>query len=233
MGKVSKTGLTESVKRFAAGAVDAALAERPDLKDVRDDRGRTWLHLAAAQPLGPDPARGPASIATAKVLLAHGLDIDDAAFTEGEWRATPLWYAISRGRNLPLARFLLGEGCNPDFCIFAACWNDDVEAIRLLRSFGAPLSPTAFIEGIGWSRFTGAEELLAHGADVNAPGGDGRTALHMLLKKDSPIAAMRMLARHGARGDIPGPDGRTAIEILRRKKDPAYRALADALASGD
>ncbi len=232
----SKTRMTQLVRALDVAAVLADLQARPDLLSLRDERGRTWLHLTAGLEVGGDAAKEAATVELASALLDLGLDIDDAAFVEGEecgpdeFRATPLWYAISRGRNLTLARYLLGRGCSPDYCLFAACWNNDVEAIRLVRAHGAPLSPRVFVEAVGWSRFAGAEELLRQGADVDAIGPDGRTALHMMLKKDSPIEAMRMLARHGARGDIPGPDGRTAVDILRRKKDPAYRALADELA---
>jgi hypothetical protein len=56
------------------------------------------------------------------------------------------------------------------------------------------------------------------------------TALHLMLKKGSDLAPLRMVIDHGARGDIPGPDGRTAIDILSRKKDPALRALGVRLA---
>ncbi|MBL8553235.1 MAG: ankyrin repeat domain-containing protein [Phenylobacterium sp.] len=227
----SKTRLTDLVKAFDTAAMLADLDAKPDLLGVRDERGRTWLHLIAAQPAQGDAAGAAASIALAEGLIARGLDMDDAAFTEGPdgaWRATPLWFAISRGRNLPLAGWLLERGCDPDHCLFAAAWNHDVEAIRLLRRHGAPLRPAILLEAIGWSRFDAAEEFVRQGCDPNAAGGDGRTALHMMLKKDSPPERMAALIALGARTDIPGPDGRTAADILRRKKDPAYRALADA-----
>ena len=225
---ISGTRLTRLVKAFGAAAIDAALTERPDLKAVRDDRGRTWLHLCAATPAA-DPA---ASVATARVLLQHGLDMNDAAFTEGpngEWRATPLWFAISRGRNLALARFLLEQGCDPDHSLFAAAWNHDLEAIRLLVSHGAPLHGGHVVDAVGWSRFAAAEEFLRLGADPNAPDKDGRTALHLMLKKGSDIAHLQMFARYGARGDIPDAEGRTAAEIMRRKRDPEFREIADRL----
>ena len=225
---VSRTSLTEQVKAFDAGGVLAGLDARPDLLPVRDDKGRSWLHLVAAQPVEGDPQKAAASIALAGGLIARGLDMNDAAFTEGpngEWRATPLWYAISRGRNLPLARDLLERGCDPDHSMFAAAWNRDVEAIRLLRKHGAPLRPDMLVETIGWSRFEAAEEFLRQGADPNATDAKGRTALHMMLAKDTAPEHLAMVIRYGARTDIPGPDGRTVAEILKRKKDPAYRAL--------
>jgi len=227
----SKTRLTALVKAFDTVQVLADLDARPDLLGARDERGRTWLHLIAAQPVDGDGMRAAAGVAMADGLIARGLDIDDAAFTEGpngEWRATPLWYAVSWGQNLALAEALLVRGCDPDHSLFAAAWNRDVEAIRLLRRYGAPLRDGLLLEAVGWSRFDAAEEFVRQGCDVNAVGKDGRTALHMMLKKDSPPERMAALIALGARTDIAGPDGRTAADILRRKKDPAYRGLLEA-----
>lgn len=226
----SKTRMTELVKALDVAAAAADLHARPDLLPVRDERGRTWLHLTAAQEAGDDPARAAASLVMAAMLLDRGLDMNDAAFTEGEngeWRATPLWYAVSHGRNLALAAFLLERGCDPEHCIWAAAYNRDVEAIRLLRRHGASLQPDGdqFLWAVSLSHFESAWELLRQGADPNAVGQDGRTALHMMLKKGSEPEHLAMLIGLGARLDIPGPDGRTAAEILQRKKDPAYRAL--------
>jgi hypothetical protein len=110
---VSKTSLTELVRAFDVDGVLAGLDARPDLLGVRDDKGRTWLHLAAAQPVEGDPARAAATVALAEGLLARGLDIDAAAFTEGEWRATALWFSVSRGRNPALGRVPAGAGLQP------------------------------------------------------------------------------------------------------------------------
>jgi hypothetical protein len=39
------------------------------------------------------------SIRTADVLLKAGIDVSQEAFREQNWKATPLWYAVSRGEN--------------------------------------------------------------------------------------------------------------------------------------
>lgn len=231
---VSKTSLEKSVRGHRADEVKAAIAQRPDLLPLRDDKGRNWLHLACATPA----ADASASLRTADVLLELGLGLDDPAFTEGaNFRATPLWYAIAWGQNLALAEHLLKRGARPNNCLFAAAWNKDRAAIRLLLAHRAEVDErggdeTPLLGAVGWSRFGAAEELLIGGADPDARDGKGRTALHMMLAKGSAIEHLRLFARYGARGDIPDAAGRTAAEILRRKRDPAFRELADEFAKG-
>lgn len=227
---VSKTSLTESVRRHRVEEVRAGLAARPDLLGHRDARGRNWLHLACATP--------GTGIAMAELLLALGLGLDDAAFTEGEWRATPLWFAVAHGGNHPLAAHLLEAGCDSNHCLFAAAWNEDRATIRLLLAYGADIEEgagrgeTPLLGAVGWSRFGPAEELLIGGADPDARDGKGRTALHLMLKKGSAAEHFAMFVRAGARGDIPDDEGQTAAAILGRKRDPAWWEIAEALATG-
>lgn len=226
---VSRTSLTESVRGHRVEEVRAGLAERPDLLGHRDERGRGWLHLACSVPGTP--------IAMADLLLGLGLGLDDAAFTEGAWRATPLWFAVSRGLNYPLAEHLLKLGCNPNYSLFAAAWNEDRPTIRLLLEHGADIEEgadrgdTPLLGAVGWSKFGPAEELLLGGANPDARDKQGRTALHLMLKKGSAAEHFAMFVRAGARGDIADGEGRTAVEILRRKRDPVWKGIAEGLAT--
>ena len=230
---VSKTSLTESVRNHRWQEIAGDLAARPDLLGVRDEKGRGWLHLASMVPPRGDPAD---SLRLADILLDLGLVIDDAAFTEGEWQATPLWHAVSRGRNLTLAGHLLKRGANPNFCLFAAAWNEDSAAIHLLLDHGANIEEgaergdTPLLGAVSWSKFGAAETLLTRGANPDAVDSAGRTSLHLMIRKASAAAHFEMFARHGARGDIPDRDGNTAAGLLRRKRDPAYREIAAWLA---
>ncbi len=234
---VSRTWLVERVREHDFSEVERGIKAAPELLAWRDERGRNLLHQCCMAP-SRSASEVEDSIKTAVVLIGAGLDISEAAFTEdgGRWRATPLWHAIGRGRNLALAEHLLKLGCDPEHCLWAAAWNRDHAAIRLLVRYGAKVDAlhedgTPFIGSIKWSRFEEAEVFLELGANPNVKDADGATALHLMLKKGSPPEALAMVIRHGARGDIPGPDGKTAREILARKRDPAYRALADAFAA--
>jgi ankyrin repeat protein len=70
-------------------------------------------------------------------------------------------------------------------------FNNDVEAIKLLVRNGAivddPAVPdeTPFLAAVKVSHFGPAETFLQLGADVNAQGPKGMTALHYMLKKQS------------------------------------------------
>lgn len=233
---MSKTRLRDLVRDFRVEEVATVLDAKPELLNVQDERGRNWLHLAAMRTL-EDGRTAEASIGMADLLLARGLGLNGPAFTEGKWQATPLWHAVAHGKNLKLAEHLLKLGSTPNYCLFAAVWNEDRAAIRLLIAHGAKVDDdstpgeTPFLGAIAWSKFEPAEALLAAGADPDARNGDGRTALHLMLKKGSAAQQFEMLVRHGARGDIPDAEGRTAIDILRRKRDPAFHAIADRLAT--
>jgi uncharacterized protein len=232
----SKTRMIELVKAHDADGLAIGLDESPDLLTWRDERGRNWLHLCCARNVEGEAARADASVRTADALIARGLSVEDAAFSEGAWRATPLWFSVARGRNLKLATHLLKLGARPAYSMHAAAFNGDLEAMRLLAAHGHAIDEcsegdTPFLFMIKWSRFTVAEALLDLGADVNARDEKGQTALHVMLKKGSDKAHFATLLRRGARGDIAGPDGQTAIDLLRRKRDPDFRRMAEELAA--
>jgi hypothetical protein len=231
---VSKTRMLDLVKAFDWKAVQAGLAESPDLIGFRDERGRNWLHVCCGVDVTKRKPKVADSVKTADVLLKLGFDVSKPAFTEGGFfEATPLWYAIGRGRNHELARFLLKRGSNPNNCLWAASFNHDLDAIRLLIRGGADVDQdgpeTPFLGAVKWSLFDAAEELLKHGANPNWQDAKKMTALHYMLKKGSDKKHVAMVISHGARGDIPNKDGVTAAEIMLRKKDPALRAMADKL----
>jgi uncharacterized protein len=225
---MSRARLFRSLKSLDLEAVAAVLAGRPELLRATDDRRRNPLHFLCSLPANARTAAR--SIELARHLLGAGIGIDVPAFVEGAFQATPLWYAISRGRNLPLARFLLQQGSTPEYCLWAAGFKDDVEAIDLLVRHGASVDPvtedeTPFLGAIKLSRFAAAERLLRHGANVNFQNSSGLTALHLLLKKDSAPRHVEMLLRHGADPSIRSKDGRSPLDLVARRRDKTYLEL--------
>ncbi len=227
---VSKTSLLPLVRAHDWRGVQAGLAEKPALIGHRDDNGRNWLHIACMAELkGLDPQD---SLKLADLLLDLGLGLDDPAFTEGQWQATPVWHAIAFARNLALAEHLLKKGASPNYSFFAASWNHDAAAIDLLVKYGGDLedaanpNSTPFIESASCGRFVPAAALARHGANTDARDKKGRTALHILLGKGAPYEAVKTVIDMGCSIDIPGPYGRTARQIMARKKEVRFRKLA-------
>ncbi|HKA63034.1 MAG TPA: ankyrin repeat domain-containing protein, partial [Methylomirabilota bacterium] len=201
---------------------------QPDLLRVTDDRRRNPLHFLCSLPA--DPKTSARALTLARRLLDAGIDVNVPAFVEGAFQATPLWYAISRGRNLPMARLLLERGSSPENALWAAAFAADVEAIDLLVRHGASLDPVAedetpFLGAIKWSRFTAAERLLKHGADVNFQNSKGLTALHMVLKKNSDRRHVEMLLRHGADPTLRSRDGKNPLDLVRNRRDKTLFTL--------
>jgi len=234
---ISKTALLELVKGLRAADVRAAIAATPALLEVRDERGRNWLHLACGVNVAQRKLAARDSVRTADALLDAGLALESVAFREDDgFEATPLWYSVAWGRNLELAKHLLALGANPRHCAFAAAYNDDPAMVRLLVRHGAPVDGTAedatpLLFALQWSRFASAAELLKLGANPDYRNSKGVTPLHCLLKKGADPKHVRMLIENGARLDAPNSAGKTAGEIIARKRDPAYRRLAARLAT--
>ena len=227
---MSKTRLFQAVKSLDVTAVTALLEAQPALAQTKDDHRRNALHFLCSLPARGEAARR--SLELARCLLDHGFDVNEPAFEEGggAFKATPLWYAISRGRNLPLARLLLKGGSTPEYCLWAAGFNDDVEAIDALVKSGARVDPVAedetpFLGAIKWSRFAAAERLLRHGANVNFQNSPGMTAQHFLVKKNSERSHMDMLLRHGADPTVRNAQGMSPLDLVARRRDKTLFTL--------
>lgn len=232
----SRTQVLESVKSLRWHDVEASLAAEPKLIAYRDDRGRNFLHICCGVNVREKKLSAVDSVRTADVLLSAGVDINQEAFSEHNWKATPLWYAVSRGQNLRLATHLLQRGCDPNHCLWAAAHKDDIATITLLLEHGAAIDAVAeddtpFLSAVKGSHFRAAEALLERGANVNFQDSHGMTALHYMLKKDSDKRYFRTLLRYGARGDLKSENGDTAAELMSRKRDPDFKTMANGLSA--
>jgi uncharacterized protein len=139
MRQPSKIAVFEAAKVWNAAALEDLLSTAQELARATDSKGRTALHVACAvKPGGGRTLGEPNGIKAVSVFLDAGAGLEDAVpmdEAEEDSRATPLWYAVARGENLPLVRFLLGRGADPSYSLRAAVWrDDDVLCRELLNS---------------------------------------------------------------------------------------------------
>lgn len=206
--------------------VAEALRAHPELATITDRSGRTALHLCAGATAVRTRRPASASVATARALLAAGaaLDAVQEIPDQGEsFHAHPLWHAIARGGNRTLARFLLREGANPDYCLWAVVWSDDVVTAKLLHGYGADLNltfhgETPLLYATRLRRTRIMRWLLRHGADPNIGDGEGRTPLAHAVRRRYSAAEVEILLRHGADPRVQASDGSTPISLASRAR---------------
>ena len=185
-----------AARRWDREAVAALCAAAPELIDASDPQRHTALHRACAVKPGSSAALLESNgIATVKALLGAGADLERAVpmdEDEGDFRATPLWYAVARGENFPLVEFLLEQGANASYSLWAAVWRDDEQVCRALLKARPELN------------------LKAH----------GETPLFYAARLKR-LATLAMLIDAGADPSIADPKGRDSVAIARERKLPA------------
>ena len=204
--QLGATSFLDAARHWDVARVTEALRMHSELATATDARGRTALHLCAGATSARTRRSPSAAIATARALLKAGADIDAVheIADDGEaFPARPLWHAIARGRNRALARFLLKQGANPDYCLWAVVWDDDVVMAKLLQAHGADLdlrfhgeTPLLYATRLRRSRMV--KWLLRHGADANLADHDGRTPLAFAIARRHTLAEVDDLLAHGA-----------------------------------
>jgi uncharacterized protein len=137
----------------------------------------------------------PNGINTVTTLLKAGADRESAVpldEDEGDFRATPLWYAVSRGENLPLVEFLLQREANASYSLWAAVWRDDDVLCRVLLKSKPELN------------------LRVH----------GETAIFYAARLKR-LKTLNLLIEAGANPSIADFGGRDAVDIARARRLPS------------
>ena len=202
MARVSKTALFNAAKSWDVVAVESMLAERPDLAAATDPKGRTALHLACNVKPGSVGLGESNGIETAAALLRAGAALDaemPADERDGEFRATPLWYAVAWAENLPLAEFLLERGANPSNPLWAVVWRDDEIFCRALLRRQPRLDliaegETPIFAAARLKRLKTLRLLIEAGADPTIPDNRGRDALDIARARRLPPNMLDSLA---------------------------------------
>lgn len=213
----------KAIKELDVEAVKEIAHKEPKWLSWAEPSGKNALHYLGGVVVGDEQQKVEASMEIVKFLLAGGMDINSIHCIPeancGEFPATPLWYAFTKGRNEKLYKFFLKKGAiNPDSCMWAIAWYDDVAAGKLFVKHGATLEgkDALFVGAVSWKRYRFAEWLLDRGADVNTLGPDGLTALMIVVKRKDEDA-IKMLLKRGADPDKANKEGISARSITRDK----------------
>lgn len=178
------------------------LRAAPGLVKARDINGRRALHIACAVKSGNSKLGELNGIKTVTALLKAGAGLEVAVpmdEDEGDFRATPLWYAVARGENLPLVRFLLKRGADASYSLWAAIWRDDTVLCRHLLKAGPRLNlkahgETPIFYAARLKRLKTLSLLIDAGADPCIKDSAGRTALDIARARHLPKKSIEHLA---------------------------------------
>ncbi|QIE46841.1 hypothetical protein G5B38_15655 [Pseudohalocynthiibacter aestuariivivens] len=158
--------LGAQIALYDRAAVAAALVDDPTLAVWPSGPRTPILHLTFSRHIVAAPDKAVDMFAIAEMLVAHGADVNDAVpVQEGvDHPLSALYGALSHARNMPLARWLLEQGADPN----------DGESLYHATELG---------------HCEGLEMLLAHGADPR-----GTNALLRAMDFDDPEAVRMILA---------------------------------------
>jgi ankyrin repeat protein len=189
----------------------------------------TPLHVGCASDWrSHGPRRMTAQVQVAAILKEHGADVNAAACYRGIDDATPLFSACWSSGNLALVRWLLDQDANAtDRDLQAALGhfqrhgkgaNDIAEA---LLAWGVPIDGSVSGDRTPLQGFAhmGVHQtvawLIAHGADVNARGPGGRTAVHLAAERNTGPKTLAILVENGADLAVHDEDGCTPLGIAQ------------------
>ncbi len=156
-----------------------------------------------------------------QALLDAGLDKDEInAMDEGEeiFEARPIWYAVARGVNLPLVKFLIKLGAVPEGALWAASYRRRTEMVIALLEAGADPDPMLFggtplMDVIKSRKFDMVPTLQKYGADINRLNGEGQTPLHRAIKVGFRMVEVEEILKLGADPKTRNKQGQTAMDL--------------------
>lgn len=172
------------------------------------------VHLARSKMLQAWPDREADMLAIAGILVAHGADVNQSVPQEGsDHHLSPLYFAIGHANNMPLGRWLLEHGANPNDgeSLYHATELGHHEGLTMLLSHGAdPRGTNALLRAMDFHDVAAVTMLLDAGAktsemddesDDKLVGGELPIvvpALHQAARRMSPPQMIQLLLNAGA-----------------------------------
>ncbi len=177
--------------------------------ESKDAGGRTPLYAAVEEN----------ALSSCRALVASG-----ASVATSDRGRTPLLDTAVRNGNVPVVRFLLEQGVDPNgrYAVFGAIqhWRGSPEVLQLLIQYKADLEvrnsrgETPLIAAARDRREQLAEELLNHKVQINAVDDREYSALHWAAATGR-IGMVDLLLKAGIDRRLKNEAGRTAAELAR------------------
>ena len=185
------------VSLFDRAAVVQALGTDPTLATRPEGLRSPILHLAFSRWLKARPELEGEMLGIAEMLVAHGADVNDGyPYEEGDTHLlSALYGALGHADNMPLARWLLEHGANPNDneSLYHATELGHHDGLDMLIAHGAdPTGTNALLRAMDFNDHVAVEKLLAAGADPN----DG-IADHPSGQPPEVVSALHQAARRG------------------------------------
>ena len=219
----------DAIKTLDFESLRQLLAKKPEWIQWQQEGGKNGLHFLCGVPLANHVKKQKLSLEMLKFLLKKGMNMNSIHNIEEPdcfFPATPLWYAYAKGRNEKVYSFLLDRGANPENCMFAIAWNDDVKAAALFKKHGAQIEKldgkdTPFLAAFLWRRFGVAEWFLRHGANPNVQDSKGNSALFYAVKRKYDLEKIALLLKSGADMHSKNKDGVSPFDLatLNRQRN--------------
>ena len=203
----------------------AMLSADPQIATRKLGPRRPILHLAFSKMLTVWPQKEADMLAIADLLLQAGADVNDGYAQPGDAHVlSTLYGALGHAGNMPLARWLLGQGANPDDgeSLYHATELDHLEGLALLLAHGAnPAGTNALLRAMDFNNLPAVQMLLDAGAkpDETIP------ALHHAARRNASSAMIDLLLQFGADPAV-SHQGASAYAVARVY---GHHALCDAI----
>ncbi|KJZ20721.1 ankyrin repeat domain-containing protein [Loktanella sp. S4079] len=196
--------LALQIALYDAEAVARVIARSPERATKSIQGRRPMLHLAYSRMLSVWPGKEDQMIAIADTLLRAGADVNDSysAQRDGAETLSALYGALGFAGNMPLARWLLAHGANPDDgeSLYHATELGHHDGLRLLLEYGAnPVGTNALFRAMDFHDAQAIKLLL----DAGAKPDDGMSALFHAACRQSPPAVISLLLGAGADTQTP------------------------------